>query len=132
MPNGIASRSSILTPDADTVKSLSGLNLRRFRTLTLRSSARIIGLQMSGLLRELIDSVRTQLQADLDARLGALADQHEQASAEARIVLLTGIRDIDAAQSVSDALSAIARGRARNPSRGTVCRERRCARRVGG
>ena len=110
----------ILPPLTSAFKSLSGLNLRRFRTLTLRGSTRIIGRQMSAELRELIDSVRAQLQADLDARLGALADRHEQASAEARGMLLTGIREIDAAQSVSDTLTAIVRAAAREAPRAAL------------
>ena len=71
-------------------------------------------------LRDLIRSVRAQLQADLDARLGTLADRHEQASAAARGILLAGIREIDAAQSVSDTLTAIVRAAIREAPRAAL------------
>lgn len=79
-------------------------------------------------LRDLIDSVRTQLHADLDVQLGKLADRHEQALADARHNvqhetrrrLLSSIRDIDAAQSVSGTLTAIVRAAAQEAPRAAL------------
>lgn len=113
---------SILAPEADAVKLLSGLNLRGFRALTPQGTARIIGRRMSDQLRDLIDSVRTRLHADLDAQLGTLAERHEQAVAELRTKhgLLEAIREIDAAQSISDALTAIVRASAHEAPRAAL------------
>ena len=109
---------------------------------------------MSDQLRELIESVRLRLHADLDAQLGALAERHHQAIAEtrrtaeqeaearwgrqpserheadqsvsvaalrlindARHTLLEGIRAIDDARSLAEALDAIVRAAAREAPR---------------